>query len=562
MDRNFFLAIALSLLVYMLWWEQFGPRPAEKPPTAIEADAGQAAGTPDTGDPQAPAAPAEAAPAPVPTETTATSPSDEVEAPRPERKVEVATKRFRAELSSRGGTLTRWELVDYQHGTRDSGQPIVLTTGLSSQPGALSTPFSELGLGDLSAADFDLIQPAPNQVSFRYSRGGYRIFKDYRFSDDAYSFELELRVENATEESVSPLFGVTLPASAAEGQDFKEQGLTVLADGSREHALLNAFGKGSWWGGEPEREKKFSAPVDWVAVDTTYFVSAVVPDVPAQAYARMGSVEAGKTAVVQLYFAGTHTPPGRKAERLLRVYMGPKDEAALEAVDETLISAIDLGWQWVAPLTRAFHWLLQALYGFIPNYGLAIIVLTILVRLVTAPLTTKQMRSMEKMRALAPKLQELREKYPDDRQKQSEEQMKLYRLEGVNPLGGCFPMLIQLPVFVGLFYSLRSSIELRQAPFFGWIHDLSAPEVLFVVPGVEWPLRLLPLIMGATMFFQQKLTPMQQMDPMQQRMMTTLMPVMMTFFFYQFPSGLVLYWMVSNVLAIAHQLWVGRGAKA
>ena len=197
-----------------------------------------------------------------------------------------------------------------------------------------------------------------------------------------------------------------------------------------------------------------------------------------------------------------------------------------------------------------------------PNYGLAIILMTILVRLVTTPLTMRQMRSMERMRALAPKLKELKEKHGEDRQKQSEEMMRLYRQEGVNPLGGCFPMLLQLPVFIGLFYALRSSISLRQAPFFGWINDLSAPETLFMVPGFDVPFRLLPLIMGATMFAQQKITPTQQMDPAQQRMMLIMMPLMMTVISYTFPSGLVLYWMVSNVLAISHQLYVGRGLRA
>ena len=136
--------------------------------------------------------------------------------------------------------------------------------------------------------------------------------------------------------------------------------------------------------------------------------------------------------------------------------------------------------------------------------------------------------------------------------------MSLYRQEKVNPLGGCFPMLLQLPVFIGLFYALRSSISLRQAPFFGWIDDLSAPEVLFTIPGIELPVRVLPLVMGGTMFLQQKITPMQTPDPAQARMMLTIMPVMMTVLFYQFASGLVLYWMMSNVLAIAHQLWIGR----
>ena len=212
-------------------------------------------------------------------------------------------------------------------------------------------------------------------------------------------------------------------------------------------------------------------------------------------------------------------------------------------------------------MTRAFGWLLAVLYSFVPNYGWSIILLTILVRVAMAPLTVKQMRSMERMRLLQPKIKEIQEKHAADRQKQSEAMMGLYRQEKVNPLGGCLPMFLQLPVFIGLFYALRSSIQLRQAPFFGWIDDLAAPDLLFSFPGVDFPVRVLPLLMGASMFVQQKITPV-QMDPAQARMMLIMMPGMMTVVSYSFPSGLVLYWMMSNVLAIAHQLWIGRHLKA
>ena len=214
----------------------------------------------------------------------------------------------------------------------------------------------------------------------------------------------------------------------------------------------------------------------------------------------------------------------------------------------------------MSPLTRFFNWLLEVLYTFIGNYGVAIIVLTILVRVVTAPLTVKQMRSMERMRRLQPLIKELQAKYADDRPKQSEEMMRLYKREKVNPLGGCFPILLQMPVFIGLFYALRSSIQLRQAPFFGWIDDLAAPDTLFVLPGLDLPVRVLPLVMGASMVVQQRITPM-QMDPDQARMMMIIMPLMMTVLFYQFASGLVLYWLMSNVLAISHQLWLGRNLE-
>jgi YidC/Oxa1 family membrane protein insertase len=272
---------------------------------------------------------------------------------------------------------------------------------------------------------------------------------------------------------------------------------------------------------------------------------------------RFVATEPGKAGLSQLYFAPIELPPGQQATREFRIYMGPKEVDRLEALGGQAVRSIDLGWSWVSPMTRFFAWLLGALYSLVPNYGVDIILLTVLVRVVTAPLTTRQMRSMERLRALQPKLKAIQEKHPDDRQKQSEETMRLYRAEGVNPLSGCFPMLLQLPVMVGLFFALRSSIQLRQSPFVGWIDDLASPESLFVIPGVELPVRVLPLLMGATMVLQQRMTPM-NVDPAQARMMMTVMPIMMTFLFYQFASGLVLYWMVGNLLAIAHQLWIRR----
>ena len=160
------------------------------------------------------------------------------------------------------------------------------------------------------------------------------------------------------------------------------------------------------------------------------------------------------------------------------------------------------------------------------------------------------------MREVQPKIKALQERYADDKQKQSEEMMKFYREENINPLGGCLPLLFQMPVLIGLFYALRTSIGLRHAPWILWINDLSQPATAFTIPGVDFPVRILPLIMGASMFAQQKMTPQTGMDPVQARMMLIMMPGMMLLISYTFPSGLVLYWTVSNLLGIAHQYWV------
>jgi YidC/Oxa1 family membrane protein insertase len=410
---------------------------------------------------------------------------------------------------------------------------------------------------------FEVEREAPHELVLRHTRDGVVVRKTFAFREDEYLVELRVEVENGSGQEVEPRFAVSWPASERPGNDFREQSLAVLHDGSVTRQMLNGFGKPGFFGGEPDRERAFAdGPIDWVGNVTHYFAGAVLPDQPDQARARFVAAVPAHTGVAQIYFDPLRLSPGRSAERVFRVFVGPKEPDRLEALGAGLVHAIDFGWSWVEPLTRFFGWLLQALHVFVPNYGVAIILLTIMVRLVTAPLTNRQMRSMERMRKLSPKLQELREKYADDRQKQSEEMMALYRREGVNPLGGCLPMVLQLPVFIGLFYALRSSIQLRQAPFFGWIDDLSAPDVLAEIPGIGIPIRVLPLVMGATMLIQQRITPMQQMDPAQQKMMTIVMPIVMTVVFYQFPSGLVLYWMVSNILAISHQLWIGRSVRA
>lgn len=216
----------------------------------------------------------------------------------------------------------------------------------------------------------------------------------------------------------------------------------------------------------------------------------------------------------------------------------------------------------MAPLTSFFGWALHLLHDFVPNYGLAIILITVLVRVGTWPIMAKQMKSAERMRELMPRIKEIQEKHKDDKQRQSEETFKLYRETGVNPLGGCLPMVLQLPVFIGLFYALQSSIDLRHAPFVWWINDLSAPATFFTLPVLDFPVRLLPILMGASMYVQQKMTPQTGMDPAQARMMLIMMPGMMLVISYGFPAGLVLYWLVSNLLGIGHQLLVRRQMQA
>jgi YidC/Oxa1 family membrane protein insertase len=564
-DRNLVLAFALSFLVLSLWtlWTEDGK---PKPGSPQEQVASEQA-TPGSEAQEAPRFPElpESAPAPPPvppapgseSAAAAAAPTDET---GPARSIEITRPLYEAKLTSLGAAIESWQLTEY---TDAVGAHILMIPEPSHLGPLATTPFLELGQGDLSRAVWQVEERNENSVAFLHSRDGVTLRKVYSFDPDGYSLRLHVEVVNGTSASISPRFLLDWPVEVRTDRDFHDQNLAILHEGSVTKQPVAALGHGGFFKSMIGRGTITEYPVladnvDWIGAQTTYFLSAAFPDDPEHARARFVVVEPAKRGSVQVFFDPVELPPGQSLSREYRAYLGPKEADRLEALGNGAGASIDLGWSWVHPLTRLFSWLLQALHSVIPNYGIGIILLTVLVRAVTAPLTLRQMRSMERLRRVQPRMKEIQEKYKDDRQRQSEELMKLYRQEKVNPLGGCFPMLLQLPVFIGLFYALQSSIQLRHAPFVGWIRDLSAPDLLFTIPVLALPVRVLPIVMGATMFVQQKLTPMQTPDPTQARMMMIVMPIMMTVLFYGFPSGLVLYWMLSNVLAIAHQLWIGR----
>ncbi|EOA5469063.1 TPA: membrane protein insertase YidC [Vibrio cholerae] len=298
------------------------------------------------------------------------------------------------------------------------------------------------------------------------------------------------------------------------------------------------------------KDRNLSAPndvtVNWVAMIQHYFASAWIPrDEPqAQLYSRV---------INNLGDMGIRTPNktianGDKAEFEATLWIGPKLQDQMAATAPNLDLVVDYGWLWF--IAKPLHWLLSVIQSFVGNWGVAIICLTFIVRGAMYPLTKAQYTSMAKMRMLQPKLQAMRERIGDDRQRMSQEMMELYKKEKVNPLGGCLPILLQMPIFIALYWALMESVELRHSPFFGWIHDLSAQD----------PYYILPLLMGASMFVIQKMSPTTITDPMQQKIMT-FMPVMFTFFFLWFPSGLVLYWLVSNIVTLIQQTLIYKALE-
>ncbi|HKE10377.1 MAG TPA: membrane protein insertase YidC, partial [Myxococcota bacterium] len=475
---------------------------------------------------------------------------------------EVVTPLYRAELSSRGAGLVSWKLAKYRDSTdRDAGPVELVTPGPQGQA-ALATPFVELGLGDLTLASFRLVSHDDASAVFEYSAGGLTVRKTFTFDKERYQARLNVDVRNDSAQSVSPGFFVAWPMVQRGAPKYFDERLSVMHQGSVHRVPVTSVGDpgllAKLFGASSTPTQTFDGDIDWVAAESRYFLAAMIPDLPREAIARFARGEEPRESEASLGFRPVELPSSHAASREIQIYVGPKDLNLLGEVGSHLERTVDLGYSWVAPLTRVFGGLLHAVYAVIPNYGVAIIVLTVLVRVATAPLTTRQMRSMAKMGNLQPRIKELQEKFADDRPRQSQEMMKLYKESGVNPLGGCLPILLQFPVFIGLYYALQSSIDLRHAPFFGWIRDLSAPEQVGTLPIVDLPIRILPIVMGGSMVLQQRLTPSTSMDPAQARMMMTVMPVMFTVLFYQFPSGLVLYWLVSNLLAVGHQYWLKR----
>ena len=294
--------------------------------------------------------------------------------------------------------------------------------------------------------------------------------------------------------------------------------------------------------GKSEIEKY--GKVGWVAIQNDYFTQVIIPETsPDTSFFsrdKYGEYSCGIEWEI---------PPGNRVRNKsfeFELYIGPKKIESLKAVGKNVELLVDLGY--FGNLFRVIY-ILNGLYHVTHNYGWAIVILTIIINVILYPFSWKSFRSMNAMQKLAPQIEEIKKKFRDQPQRLNKEIMALYRKEGVSPLGGCLPMLFQIPVFFALFTTLRSAIELRGAPFIGWIHDLSLPDTLFTIRG--FPFHLLPIFMGVTTFFQQKLTGSQTQNPL----MSSFMPIFLTFIFYNFPSGLVLYWFINSVLSIIEQKW-------
>ena len=564
MDRLQIGAIALAIgLIVLSFMFGGGSSPPLGQPTPAPAAAPEAPGSPAT--------PMEMIPA---TPLAASEPRDDVEGgilTRRQTRV-LENDALRVVVSNVGGRLESVQLKDYNDRVGGGGGPVELVTD-PSRGNLLVFLGDDPLLTGLQDLEHELIRVTGHELELRVERQGLEVTRRISIDDAGYGGRLTVAIKNRSETAVQPRFQLVWYGRERDSDApdrFQNFSLVASADGSIERRAVRGIGSPGFFsgltGGGPPTGEPVPAPVFWAGVDSQYFLAAAIVENPRESSGFLGPL-GPNLGWAQVNYPAFYVPPGTGVERTYRLYLGPKVRERVASVDPDLLPALSVGWAWVRPLVDLFAAMLAWTYAHIvANYGVAIILLTIVLRLVTYPLTQRSMKSMKKFGVIAPQMKEIQEKYKDDKPKQQEELTALYRRKGMNPLtamgGGCLPMLIQMPFMIALYYALQGSIELRHAPFMLWIDDLSAPEDLFSIAGL--PIRLLPLMMGATMILQQRMTPTPSADPQQKQMMM-MMSVMFIFLFYQFPSGLVLYWFVSNLLGIAQQLIVNRqpaGEKA
>jgi YidC/Oxa1 family membrane protein insertase len=480
----------------------------------------------------------------------------DIKAPlRKARDITVETDLYRLAFSERGGTVKKYLLKQYLTTLSDDA-PLVNLIDASPPHLPLGLQMESQPPVDLSSQFFEpdkeglKLTQAGEEVQLKFTcnmPNGIKVIKAYTFHQGSYWIDLSVYLSGAG----------TIPCTLC------------LYNKPGENTNRFTFTGPAYYGNDSLREVKlddigekhtYTGPVDWIGYGDNYFITALIPIVSEGPWNVLiekkeadGLTESRLTALKP-----SPKSAGQGVEVLnLGVYFGPKDIDRLNALGHNLSKAINFGW--FDPIAKPLLYFLKFLYQYIHNYGLAIIIVTILIKIAFWPLAQKSAKSMKTMQKLQPKMAKLKEKYGKDKEKMNKELMQLYKTYKVNPMGGCLPMLLQIPVFFALYKVLLQSIELRHAPFMLWINDLSAPDRL-MIPGVNIPylggIPVLTLLMGLSMFLQQKLSP-SSLDPTQARMMQFL-PVIFTCMFVNFPSGLVLYWLINNVLTIAQQHYVNK----
>jgi YidC/Oxa1 family membrane protein insertase len=542
------MAFVLSFLVLMAWSFLFSPKQEQAPSKEETGIQRRRAG-----------ALPESVESPIPKSSIApkgTQKRDEITlAEIGEQEIKVETPLYRVIFSNAGATIKSFKLKNY-YLTTDTLSPLIELADV----GKSGEDFFEIKFEDQSnlkdrktiyQVDKESIflnpESSPKDLTFSsMSSDGVSVNQTFRFYPDNYHLDLLIRVENRSEKRTEgnlKTYLKNLPPKK-KGSYYSFIGMILLLNEEIEQIKPEKM----------EEEKYLSGRIGWMAYESDYFISAIIPNELSEGRFKGHLMPSG-------IIDATYISPSfvlRSQEQIsssFTLYFGPRDLSFLKPIGKKLELAINFGWTDIIakPLLRA----LLFFNRYVNNYGLSIIILTILIKILFWPLTHKSYKSMKEMQKLQPIMAKIRAKYKNNKQQMNKELMGLYKTYKVNPMGGCLPMVIQLPVFFSLFRILGSSIELRHAPFLFWIYDLSAPDRLFNFPfdipymSPPYGIPVLTLLMGASMFIQQKMTPTPG-DPAQAKIMMFL-PIIFTFMFINFPSGLVLYWLTNNLLSIGQQ---------
>ena len=544
----------LSLIIYQNWVQDYhAPAPIER---SASTSVAEAPGGVDAGS----AAPSAADLPQGPVDATSSTGADATAAPTADGSsaplVRVTTDVMDIRISTIGATISRVELLDYPVSIDDQDTPfalmsddpahyLVAESGLQAANGKAAPTHRE---PMQAAAESYTLANSEESVSVPFtwrSDDGVSVTKTLTFTRGSYEVGLDYRIENGSGEfwSVNQYRQLKRkPGTKDEKQQFVNTYIGGILSTPEDVYSKIDFGD--------IEDEDLSAPATggWVAMIQHYFATAWIPPEAEVNTAYTRHLANENRYLIGLVSASQSVPAGGEASFASTAYIGPKIQEKLEAVAPNLKLTVDYGWLTI--LAQPLFWLLKTIHGFVGNWGFAIILVTFCIKAVFYKLSEASYRSMARMKLLQPKLASLKERYGDDRTKMGQATMELYKKEKVNPLGGCLPMIIQIPVFIALYWTLLESVELRQAPWILWIKDLAIRDPFFI----------LPVIMAATMYFQQKLNP-APVDPIQAKVFQFL-PLVFGIFFAFFPAGLVLYWVVNNTLSIAQQYYITRHVLA
>ena len=536
------LLVVFSLSLLMLWenWNVYNGGPSMFAPeqkVAITPAQTSPATTSEQSVPQASASTG------ANTTTSNQVPGGAIANPQGER-ITLSTDLLKVEINTAGGELTRVELLKHKDIANPGKNVVLMETGAGrtyiGQSGLIGGDFpnhrtmytARPGARNLESSDsIELVLDA--------EQNGVKLTKTYVFKRGQYAIDLNHAVVNSTAEAISPSVYVQLvrDGSKLEGDSAFYSTFT----GPAIYTATEKFRKVSF---EDIEKAKNPPPVrtsdGWIAMVQHYFVTAFLPTANGQHELFTRKIDNNLYAVGSIISMGS-IAPGASTSTSGKLFAGPQESASLEqfATDFDLVK--DYGWLTI--IAKPIFWLMEQIQKILSNWGWTIIVLTILIKLAFFPLSAASYRSMAKMKLVTPKMTAIRERHKGDPQKMNAAMMELYKTEKINPLGGCLPVVVQIPVFIALYWVLLASVEMRHAPWLGWIQDLSAPD----------PWYILPVVMAASMFVQTKLNPTPP-DPIQAKVMM-FMPIAFSVMFFFFPAGLVLYWVVNNLLSIGQQ-WV------